>query len=498
MSLRLKDLAAAIGASFLGDAEITGIAIDSRKVRKGDLFIALPGTHQDGEKFISDARARGAAGIVAASRVTGLPTIQVDDVRGALPHLAAAYFGHPAQSLRLLGITGSLGKTSTACFLHRALDASGIGAGLIGSLGVFAGRRHIDTGMTSPEADTLHRALRMIADEGFGTAIMEVTSHALLMGRTDGLSLALGVITNIVPDEHLEFHPTPEHYIETKLRFLSLLAPGAPLIVNADDPIAFARTRGLARPVIDFRDGDDAEADVCVGELRLEAHESRLVLRVPRMLPALCGALAPLELPLRMPLLGKDQALDVALAASAALLAGAHPEAIAAAAQTVRPLKRRMEVVHADAPLILDDTTGNPRSLEGVFDFVGRLCRRGRLRVVFGLRGMRGVSINERLAATLAHFVRREGADLIVTASEDVADSRNRVGEDERRSALAALTRAGAVFRFEPDLRTAIRRICARLSAADVVLLLGAQGMDQAAELVRERLRSGAGRSATA
>jgi UDP-N-acetylmuramoyl-L-alanyl-D-glutamate--2,6-diaminopimelate ligase len=216
-----------------------------------------------------------------------------------------------------------------------------------------------------------------------------------------------------------------------------------------------------------------------------------MTLRVRLGLAGPQGRFGPLELPLHISLLGKEQAVDVALGATAALMAGARPEAIRRAAATAGQLRRRMEILRRSSPLILDDTTGNPKSLEGVFDFVNGVSVRGRLRVIFGLRGMRGTTINEGLATTLGRLVRRSGADLIVTASEDTADARNRVQDDERDVALRALRGTGAVFSYEATLVTAVRRMLARTAASDLLLLLGAQGMDHAAEIMRESFNAG-------
>jgi UDP-N-acetylmuramyl tripeptide synthase len=328
---------------------------------------------------------------------------------------------------------------------------------------------------------------------------MEVTSHALLLRRTDGLSFALGVLTNLVPDEHLEFHPTPEHYLETKLRFFDLLAPGAPLIVDIDNALAAERTRALARPLVDVTSDGDPRARVSVEELRLDVTGSQFVLRIRDTLPALAGPLAPMTIPVGTPLLGKEQVIDMALGATAALMAGAAPEAIREAAAGMRPLRRRMELVRAN-PMVLDDTTGNPRSLIGVFDFVRRLSITGRIRVVFGLRGMRGTVINEALVGTLARLAHEHDAVLVVTASRDAADARNRVQPEEAEHALQTLSHTGVSFVFEPDLSAAVARALNGVARDDFVLLLGAQGMDQAAQMAREslaRVNISEGRNAT-
>jgi UDP-N-acetylmuramoyl-L-alanyl-D-glutamate--2,6-diaminopimelate ligase len=487
MTRRLTELAAAVGGHASGEAEIAGLAVNSREVKPGDIFVAIPGLSRDGEDFVEDACRRGAVAVMARDAHPALPTIVVSDPRAALPHLSAAFYGDPSRRLRLIGVTGTLGKTSTASFIRAAMQAGGKDIGVIGSLGIWIGARAIHTGMTTPDAPVIHAAFREMLDEGLSSAVMEVTSHALLLRRTDGLSFALGVLTNLVPDEHLEFHPTPEHYLETKLRFFDLLAPGAPLIVNIDNALAAAHTRALGRPLVDVTIEDDARAQVSVEHLKLDATGSQFTLRIRDPLPGLVASVAPAEIAVATPLLGREQVIDMALGATAALMAGTSPQAIRDAAANMRPLRRRMELIRA-WPMVLDDTTGNPRSLVGVFDFVRHLKITGRIRVVFGLRGMRGAVINEALVEMLAKVAREHSAALVVTASRDAADARNRVQPEEAEHAIETLSRTGVSFTFEPDLRAAVARALAGIQPEDFILLLGAQGMDQAAEMSREIL----------
>jgi UDP-N-acetylmuramoyl-L-alanyl-D-glutamate--2,6-diaminopimelate ligase len=497
MSMTAAELARALGATLVGaDVAVDGIAVDSRTTRPGDLFVVQRGARDDGARFVADARAAGAVAACAATPIAGLPTIVVPEPRVAIPRLAATFYRHPARELRLLGITGTLGKTSTALLIESALAGSGQPIGVIGSLGVRIGDRVVDTGMTTPDAPAIHRALRAMADAGVGTAAMEVTSHGIAQRRVEGLTFALGVFTNLVPDEHLDFHRTPEDYVRTKSRFFDMLEDGAPLVLNADDQRVRARAllalKRRQRPVVGVSaDGSD-DASVRVSGLRSDAAGSAFALEVRTVLPRLDGGrIQRGVLPLVLPVFGRHQVANAALAATAALLAGAAPEAITEAVAEQTPIPRRMEIVRADAPVVLDDTVGNPRTLAAVFDSIGVIGHR-RLRIVFGIRGSRGAEINARLGAALAELVAGRAREipvrLVVTASIETAGPRDRVGGAEREALLAPL-RAGAVaFDYEPTLAGAVRRGLEGSGPGDLVLLLGAQGMDRAAELARALL----------
>ena len=491
-AILLSELATALGLPLHGaDVEVSGIAVDSRQVRPGDLFVAQRGARTDGLRFVPEALARGAVGVCSASAVPPLPTILAPDPRGVVPRLAATLYRHPAGELRMVGITGTLGKTSTAHLVQSALAASGVRVGVIGSLGVRVRGRVADTGMTTPDAPSIHRALRQMVDAGVTTAVLEVTSHGIALKRVAGLTFALGALTNLVPDEHLDFHGTAGHYLRTKARFFDMLQPGAPLVVNGDD----AHVRSLVaeagltrvRPVVTVSAGGDPEADVAVAGLRCDAAGSVFALEIRRPLPrAGSGEVPPGAIPLVLPVLGVHQVANAALAAVVGLLAGAAPGGVTESVAELAPIRRRMEVVRSAAPTILDDTVGNPRALDAVFASI-RAIPHGALRIAFGIRGSRGPGINRRLAVALARALVStvEPVRLVVTASEDVAGSRDRVRADERDAVLGVLRQEGIGFSYEPMLAEGLRGLLEGSGDGDLVLLLGAQGMDAAAAMAR-------------
>jgi UDP-N-acetylmuramoyl-L-alanyl-D-glutamate--2,6-diaminopimelate ligase len=496
----LSRLAAEVAGTLQGvDLDVTGIAVDSRHVAPGDLFVVQRGNTADGADFVPDAIKRGAVAACASAPIPGIPTIVVREPRAVAPLLSAALYGHPARAMRLIGITGTLGKTSTALLIQAALAASNIPVGVIGSLGVRIQGRVADTGMTTPDAPAIHRALRRMLASDVLTAVIEVTSHGIALRRVAGLPLALGVVTNLVPDEHLDFHRTAEHYLKTKARFLDMLTDGAPVVINQDDPRVVAMVEeSLARrsrPVIGVTCGDDARAAAAVAGLQTDAGGSAFALEIRAPLIRLDGGtLEPCGVPLVLPVFGVHQVANAALAAVAALVAGASPLGVTEAVAEMAPIRRRMEIVRESGPVVLDDTVGNPRTLTALFDSIGALPHR-RLRIVFGIRGSRGPDINRRLARALGELVRDRSSagpvTLVVTSSDDAAGSRDRVRSEERAAVLDALEAAKVEYAYEPALAAAVRWALHGWAKDDLVLLLGAQGMDGAAEQARAMLRDG-------
>ena len=474
---------------------MSGIAVDSRQVRPGDLFVAQRGALTDGLGFVHQARDNGAVAVCSAVPLPGFPTIVAPDPRGAVPHLAATLYRHPADELRLVGITGTLGKTSTAMLVQSALAASGVRVGVIGSLGVRARGLVADTGMTTPDAPSIHRALRYMVDADVTTAVLEVTSHGIALKRVAGLTFALGALTNLVPDEHLDFHGTPEHYLRTKARFFDMLQPGAPLVVNRDDVhvrrLLAEGDLAATRPIVSVSATGDPAADVLVSGLRSDASGSVFALDILRPLPRAGGGEVPAgAIPLVLPVLGIHQVENAALAGVVALVAGAAPAGVTESVAELAPIRRRMEVVRQASPVIIDDTVGNPRALEAMFASIRAIPHRT-LRIAFGVRGSRGAGINRRLGTALARGVQAATTPvhLVVTASEDAAGARDRVRHEERDALLAALREEGIGFSYVPTLAEAVRRALRGSGEGDLVLLLGAQGMDGAAEMGREVLR---------
>ena len=489
--MRLSTLARLAGIQLEGgDPDIGGISTDSRSAGSGDLFVAIHGARTDGMEFIPEAIKRGAAAICAVAPVAGIPSLIAAEPRRALADLAAAFYGYPARELTLIGITGSLGKTSTALFIEAALGGSESTIGVIGSLGIRYRGMTAETGMTTPESPSIHLALREMADSGIRTVIVEVTTHAILQHRVAGLQFALGIMTNLVPDEHLEFHATPEHYVRTKTRFFDMLLAGAPLIYNGDDATVRKVVRPLVRPLVSVAATDEGNPDVEIVVERVEMRYSAFSLRIPRPIPRLSGdALSPADISVgRFPIPGRQQVMNAALALTTAIVAGSSPAAATKALQSVRPLRRRMEVLEFTSTTILDDTVGNPASILSIFETM-RAFPDSPVRIVYAIRGARGTAINAANAKALASGVAERAATLTVTSSEDAADERNRVTAAERAAVLDVLTLEGTAFDFEPTLERAIKRTLETAGKDDIVLFLGAQGMDGGADLAREVLR---------
>ncbi len=221
---RLADLAALVTAELTGaDTEITGVTHASGEVRPGDLYAALPGARRHGAEFVAGAASAGAVAVLTdpagrdAAVVAGLPALVVDDPRAVLGDLASAIYGDPTERLTMIGITGTAGKTSTAYLVESGLRAAGRTTGLIGTVETRLGDLVIDSVRTTPEATDLHAMLAAALERGVTAVVMEVSSHALAMGRVGGVRFEVGGYTNFGLD-HLDFHTDSDDYFAAKAR----------------------------------------------------------------------------------------------------------------------------------------------------------------------------------------------------------------------------------------------------------------------------------------
>ncbi|CAN5819233.1 UDP-N-acetylmuramoyl-L-alanyl-D-glutamate--2,6-diaminopimelate ligase [soil metagenome] len=492
--MRLGELCAALPDAQVPEAatqlSVRAVQSDSRVVEPGDLFVAVPGTEEDSRQHARQAVERGAIVVVSETSLeVAVPLVLVSDARLALARLAAAAVGNPADQLQLVGITGTLGKTSVLSMLAEILRAAGIATGSIGSLGIEHGASDTATSNTTPGALELQRALSEMVAAGTRVLAMEVTSHALTQGRVHGLTYDVGIFTNLTMLEHLEYHASFRAYVDAKRLFLKHLRPSAPLIFPAGDRAVSQMVRAHGGPLISC--GGTPGAVVSVRRHRLGVAGTRISLSVRRALPGPDGrTIPPHAFPLELATLGRTNVNNAVLATVAALCLGAEAAAAQSALASLQPPRRRLQIIRREGPCIIDDTVGHPDSITGVFEVAERIPHR-RLHVVFCIRGQRGPVINERDAEALAIWSRRVPVHrFISTSAVDTADERNTVTAGERDAFLRVITSAGLPHTHHDRLEDAIDAALDGCGHRDLLLLLGAQGMDTGAAIIANAHRS--------
>jgi UDP-N-acetylmuramoyl-L-alanyl-D-glutamate--2,6-diaminopimelate ligase len=459
--------------------DVRGVVQDSRRVRAGDLFVVMPGERHDARAYVPQALANGAVGVVAESRVEVPPDralLIVPAARPALADLAAAVHGHPSRHLRLVGVTGTDGKTSTTRLLAAILDQAGQRTGWLTTVDVKIGEmiRPNDLHHTTPEADRVQEVLAEMVAGGVETGILEVSSHALALDRVRGCEIDLAIFTNLSP-EHLNFHGTMEEYARTKARLFAMLGEATGKswprvgVVNADDPHSQVMRQQCPAPVLTY--GLDTPADVVARDVQLGERGVRFTIATPRG-----------EALVSSRLLGRFNVANWLAATTAALELGATLDDVARAAAVVAPVPGRMERVDRGQPfLVVVDFAHTPQALENALRTL-RPHTAGKLMVVFGHAGERDPASRPsmgRIAADLADYT-------VISMDDPLHEDPVEIAEVIAAGAETAGKERGRDFEIDVDRGSAIRTLLGRARPGDTVLLAG-KGHEQRMLVGEER-----------
>ncbi len=478
----LAEVAARLGVAVAGvdpvpveDPVVTGVTLDSRDVRPGDLYAAPAGSRAHGADFAAAARAAGAVGCVTdrvgaqRSLDAGLPTFVVDTPRAVLGGLAAWVYGRPAEAMTMLGITGTNGKTTTAYLVEAGLRAAGRRTGVIGTIETRIGDDVLPSERTTPEAPDLQALLAVMRERGVGAVAMEVSSHALAMGRVDGTTYDVAVFTNLSED-HLDFHADLEEYFQVKA---SLFTPQRSRkgVVDVDDAHG-RRLAGLATIPLVTVSTRGEDADWRAEDVQLAPHGSRFVLAGPEGSRLTCSTR----------LAGDFNLANAALAVVALVEAGVDPAVAVAGVGRCPGVPGRMERVPggADGPLALVDFAHTPDALSRLLGAArGLVPSGGRLVVVVGCGGDR----DPHKRPVMGGIAVRDADVAVLTSDNPRSEDPAAIVADIRRGAEDAL-RSGATGRLEVEVdRRAAIRLATRLAGPHDVLVLAGKGHEQGQEV---------------
>jgi UDP-N-acetylmuramoyl-L-alanyl-D-glutamate--2,6-diaminopimelate ligase len=442
------------------DVEVTALAFDNRVVTPGTLFFCVPGFTRDGHDFAPDAVQRGAVALVVQRPLgLGIPEVLVDDVRAAMARAAARFHGDPTARLRVVGITGTNGKTTTAFLVRELLEAGGVRCGLMGTVKNMIGGVEREVVRTTPEAIALQAAFAEMLAAGDAACAMEVSSHALELRRADAIHFAVALFTNLTQD-HLDFHDDMEAYFLAKRKLFEVA--GGPLVVNVDDPYGrrlaeeFPRAQTYAI---------DAPADWRACDVASELTGSRFVADTPEG-----------RFECRTPLPGRFNVLNALGALACARALGVGLDVATAALASAGRVPGRFEPVDEGQPFaVLVDYAHTPDSLENVLRAARELTT-GRVICVFGAGGDR-----DRGKRPLMGEIAARLADVALVTSD------NPRSEDPEAILDEIVAGAGAsAFEREADRRRAIARAVELAGPGDVVVIAG-KGHEQGQEFAGGR-----------
>ena len=433
------------------DMEITGIRYDSRAVQSGDLFVAISGFQTDGHKYIAKAAQSGAAcAVCERAPEAAVPYVLVPDARAALAALSANWFGHPADSMCVIGITGTNGKTTSTYLLKHVLEKTlGAKVGLIGTIQNMIGDEVLHTERTTPESFELQKLFAEMKAAGCTHVIMEVSSHALVLHRADQIDFRVGVFTNLTED-HLDFHKTMDAYCDAKAMLFTRCRTG---VFNADDAYAARILAQAACRCLTY--SAQQPADLCAARVQLlsdrvefdaeyEGTSQPVTLGIPGIF-SVYNALG---------VIGAALALDIPL------------PAIAEALRTAQSVKGRVEVVPTPGKdyTVLIDYSHTPDSLENILKAVRGFCR-GRVIAVFGCGGDR-----DPFKRPVMGKIAAELADLSVVTSDN---PRTEDPYKILRQILAGMQDAETPYEVIENREAAIFRAMDLARKGDIIVLCG-------------------------
>lgn len=445
--MRLSFLLARIGQPCRQpDTDIVTVTDEIGKTGKNCLFVCIRGASKDGCAFARQAIARGAAAVIAETPVNAAPQYLVENARLAFSRLCAAQCGDPHKKLRLVGVTGTNGKTTTARYLQAVLEAAGISCAVLGTSGFICGGSVAPTGYTTPKSDVFFRALQTAAAQGCNAAAAEISSQALAQYRTDGARFSLGIVTNIGRD-HLDYHKSVPALVAAKTRLCTL---SDQMLLNADDPYYPCFLRAVAPGACSSYGIECPSAGFRAEDLRFAPDGA-----------AFTFVVSGERFRVRVPAPGRFSVYNALSALSAAVLLGVEPSAAAEAAQKLPAVEGRAQIIKAGNVRICIDFAHTPDALKAILK---ALSGSGRIITVFGCGGNRDRGKRPEMGKIAAIY----SAAAVLTSDNPRSEDPMEIIK-EIRGGIPAGT---AVF-CEPDRAKAIRLALELAEPGDTVLVAG-------------------------
>ena len=454
----IEDLSA---ASVEGpvDREVVGITYDSRRVTPGMVFVAIPGRHTDGHEFINTAIDRGATAVICerngfgSSRAT---KIKVADVREALARAAVCYYQHPSAKLKVIGVTGTNGKTTVAFMIKAILEAAGIKTGLIGTVRYEIGDRVIPAQRTTPESLEVQQLMAQMLRADCQACVMEVSSHALEQKRVLGVEFDVAIFTNLTRD-HLDYHGTMETYFAAKQKLFTALRDGTKkgtAVINIDDTFG-ARLAGNTKVEVELTYGLQKAARLRATNIQLSKTGSRFVVEAPER-----------KFACRLPLIGRHNIYNALAAVGAGIALKIPVVTLQGALNAMPPVPGRLEIVSLGQPFgVYVDYAHTDDALKNVLTTLREITT-GRLLLAFGCGGNRDTGKRARMgkvAAELADFT-------IITNDNPRKESPEKIAAQIAEGYRSARAEGYSV---ELERRRAIQQIIGKAESGDTVLIAG-------------------------
>lgn len=485
MSILLSDLLSGTNLNLnlpIENPEITGICNNSTRVKPGNIFVAIKGYKFDGHDFIDMAIENGASAIVAEQKLSAsVPVIQVNDGRIALAELSKVWYQHPTDKMKMIGVTASNGKTTTAFMIDHILSSYFYTTGLIGTVVVRDGKSAVSANLTTPDSQELYQWLGRMRDNNCSHVTMEVSSAGQEQHRVHGISYDIATFNNL-SREHIDLHGSFEKYFAEKSKLIRNLPASSVAILNADVPLILGLREQTAASSISYSLKDNP-ADIQIKDIDLSTGAANFKYVIPRNVSG-DHPLPSCNLDVSLKVLGLHNVYNASVAITVAKLCGVPDEEILAALADFTGVERRFQLIYDREFKIIDDHFANAGNIDITLETLG-LMKYRKLQLLIAIRGNRGSIVNGENAETVVRWIDKLPlAQMITTDSVEFVDELDTVSDEERTTFHGILDEAGIEYTHIPKLTDAIKAVLTSVQPEDVVLLGGCQGMDHAAHVI--------------
>ncbi|MCH5153912.1 MAG: UDP-N-acetylmuramoyl-L-alanyl-D-glutamate--2,6-diaminopimelate ligase [Clostridiales bacterium] len=433
------------------DIEVSGLCFDSEKVKEGDLFFCLVGSENDGHMFAADAISRGAAAIVVERTLAlDVPQIEVADTRKALSHAASAFYGNPSKHLKMIGITGTNGKTTTTYIVKSIIEAAGFSCGLIGTNAVEYLEHKTDARLTTPDPIELHAILKEMSDAGVEYVVMEVSAHALRLSKVDGIVYEVAAFTNFSRD-HLDFFGSMDNYAQAKMSFFSP-EHARSAVVNADDMLGNAILKNSKLPAVTY--GVDNPSDVFGIDLEMSAYGLSYVINMADNVGRV-----------KFSLTGRFNMYNTLCAAAIAMSLGFDLNTVIAGIRNVKKIDGRFNIINMSKCNVIIDFAHTDDGIANILRAIREFAP-ARIITVFGCGGNR-----DRTKRAVMGKIVSQMSDYCFVTSDNPRFEPPQDIIDEIASGIDEIGKTN--YQKIVDRKQAIREAISMANKKDIVLIAG-------------------------
>lgn len=470
------------------DIDIKGIAYHSGKVEEGFLFVAIKGYKTDGHKYIHQAIENGAVAIVVEDIQLDIdvPQFRIADSRKALAALSDAYYNHPTKDIKIIGITATNGKTSCSFMANSILERAGLKTGIIGTVMTKFGNYIEPSILTTPESLDLQRYFSQMKAQNVSHAVMEVSSSALELKRVEYVDFDIVTLNNI-GREHIDLHGSFENYYNAKASLIRNAKETSWAVLNLDCPYSSRLVHETKANVLTYG-VKDRSGHIYIDDLDLSTGRGKFKVIINKPINVGNIEYKPQEFDISLSVPGYHSVYNSLVAISIGILCGIEIPVIQSAINAFKGVERRFQIIYDRGFKIIDDHFANPGNIDVTLETISMMDY-NRLRLIYAIRGSRGVTTNRENAEAIAKWAKKLNLNEIIgTLSKSTVMEKDRVTKEELEVFLEVMEDNNIKVRIYDEIKDAVSYALCNIEKNDIILLAGCQGMDYGAKIALEEL----------